>query len=162
MAENIIHTLIVNTDYYNEVTLDCGIEAIIDLDVEISWQTLIEEVLDENIASFDNNDLMDYFRIERSQLNDEIDSATFQKYQDRIYYWVDNYVGGNARAFDLIASLSSFSTDEMGNGSMHGVSTSQSTSNGPKKSVCIDNEAAAKWLKQAFANEGIAIEIEFT
>ena len=162
MVENITHTLYVNTDYDNEVTLDCGIEAIIKLDVEISWQTLIEDVLSENIASFNNDELMDYYQIERSELNTKIDSATFEKYQDSIYYWIDNSIGGNARAFDLITSLSSFTTDEMGNGSMNGVTTSQSTCNGPKKSVCIENEAAADWLKQSFANEGIAIEIKFT
>ncbi|AEP29718.1 hypothetical protein [Brumicola nitratireducens] len=162
MKASMIQTLFVNTEYYNEVTLDSGINGIIDLDVIIDWATFIEAIMGDNLESYDDEELLDCYGIEKSDLNVEIDSSTFQKYQDRIYFWVDNEVGGNAKAFNLVTRLSLFITDEMGNGSMHGVTTSQSTANGSAKSVYIENETAAKWLQQAFANEGIAIEIKFT
>lgn len=161
MKDSMVQTLFVNTEYNNEVTLDCGIDSIIDLDVIIDWATFIETVMGDSLESYDDEELLDCYGIEKSDLNVEIDSDTFQKYHDRIYFWIDNEVGGNAKAFDLVTGLSSFITDEMGNGSMNGVTTSQSTANGSAKSVYIENETAAKWLKQTFANESISVEIEF-
>lgn len=161
MKDKTISTLYVNTEYYNEVTLDSGVDSIIDLDISINWTTFIEDILGDCVESYNDEELLDNFGIEKSDLDVEIDSDTFQKHQDRIYFWIDNEVGGNAKAFNLVTSLSSFITDEIGNGSMNGVTTSQSTANGAAKSVYVENESAAAWLKQAFADEGISIAIVF-
>lgn len=159
MDDTTTKTLFVNTEYHNEVTLDGGMQDIID--ISIDWATLIQDVLGDSIESYDDEELMDNYGIEKSDLDTLIDDHTFRRYHERIYFWVDNEAGANAKAFNLVTSLPSFATDEMGNGSMNGVTTSQSTVNGAAKSVYIEDEAAAAWLEQAFADEKVAVEICF-
>ncbi|WP_158558979.1 hypothetical protein [Rhodoferax lacus] len=43
----------------------------------------------------------------------------------------------------------------------HGVCLVQTTANGPRKTVFIEDEAAAHWLQQQFALKGMEVEIRF-
>ena len=105
---------------------------------------------------FDDNELS-----ENVDLSDEIDSYLFERYADDIYYWIDNSSGGQAQAFKLIRSLSLFLTDKDGNGQHHGVTTSQTTCNGPKKCVYVEDKKAANWLRYALKKDDLDVDVEF-
>jgi hypothetical protein len=76
-----------------------------------------------------------------------------------ISFYIDNYSGGCALAFELIGSLKKFTTDQDGNGCHHGVELLQTRANGPRKYVFITNQEAEKWLIEQFNAEGHSVKI---
>lgn len=97
--------------------------------------------------------------------DDEVPAEVFERHRDQVadrqYFQVDNFSGAQAEAFDLIRSLALFPMDKDGNGDAHGVFLQQTLANGPRKTVWIEGEAGANWLRSETARQGRKIRIEF-
>lgn len=158
MAE---HTLYINAQFGNEATLDTSMSAEIDRFGWISWKTLLTEVLHEDLDwLLQEGRLMDRYGIEAGQLDEQIEDETVERhYSDISCYW-DNTIGAGALAFEFIRSLQLFPMDADGNGAAMGVCLEQSTANGPRKVVYVEDEDAMEWLAAEFANRGLGICIK--
>jgi hypothetical protein len=157
-----LHTLYVNAQYGNEVTLDRSMASEIDAFGDMTWRTLLTEVKGQSIEwLLEGDKLMDHFGIEVEQLDDSIDQDDIAKYYTDVAYYTDNRTGAEAGAFELLVEHDIFPVDRDGNGGANGVCLVQTTANGPRKTVYIDDEAAAVWLVQQFARKGMDVAIQF-
>ena len=157
MTELIQHTLYINSQYDNEGSLNQTIDSEVDSFSDITYRTLISEVKNDEI---DNNEILEEeYGISLDELDNQLSSEHFDQYMTEISFYIDNYSGGCALAFELIGSLKKFTTDQDGNGSHHGVELLQTRANGPRKYVFITNQEAEKWLIEQFNAEGHSVKI---
>jgi hypothetical protein len=157
-------TLYVNIGYGNEVTLGCTMDGDIDSFGDVTWREFIEDYRNEDISShLDDLDqwLEDEYGISASQLEDTLDDKAVDRYYSDLSFHQDNSSGASAEAFNLIRSMKLFPMDRDGNGSDHGVELSQSTANGPRKTVWIADQAAADWLVEQAAERGFLLDVVF-
>ena len=162
--EKEVNILYVNADYCDEVTLNCPMGADIDSFGDITWREFIEDCRHENISEHEDclEDWLDEdYGITPNQLDEKLDQAAIDRYYSDLAYRQDNETGGNVEAFKLIQSLELFPMDRDGNGSSHGVTLSQSTADGPRKYVWIDDQASADWLIQQAAERGVLLTVVF-
>ena len=108
-----------------------------------------------------DENLINNFRIEPDQLDELIDPETIDRYYSDIEFYVGNSEGAEAAAFEFIGSLEIFPIDIDGNGASNGVWLQQTYANGPRKTVLIEDETAADWLRQKFKEKGVDVEIKF-
>lgn len=156
------HTLFVNQSYGNEVTLDGTMDEDIDSFGQVTWKELLTEIKGESLDwLLKDENLENHYGIEPHQLEETIGPEEIDKYYGDLCFHVDNIEGPEARAFNLISSLELFPMDKNGNGQANGVWLEQTTANGPRKVVLIENESAAAWLRQQFVERGLNVEIRF-
>jgi len=162
--ESEINTLYVNSDYCDEVTLNCTMDDDIDSFGDLTWREFIEDYRSENLS--EHQDCLDEwldadYGITPNQLDENLDKAAIDRYYTDLSFRQDNVTGANAEAFELIRSLELFPMDRDGNGSFHGVTLDQSTANGPRKSVWIEDRESADWLIQQAAKRGVVLNVVF-
>lgn len=155
----------VNTEYGNEATLSGTMEDDIASFSDLTWRQVIEKCLHENITSHSHNLeewLNENFNISQNQLDMKIDENTSEAYFGDLSYYQDNVTGRNVQAFNLIRELNLFPMDIDGNGSSDGIELIQTTANGPRKIVWIEDHVAADWLIEQAGLKGVQLEIIFT
>ncbi|MFZ4702203.1 MAG: hypothetical protein ACOYMG_19345 [Candidatus Methylumidiphilus sp.] len=154
--------LYINKEYGNEATLDATMDNDIASFGNITWKTLLTEVKSESLDwLLKDENLINYFGIEPNQLDELIGPETIDRYYSDIEFHVGNYEGAEAAAFNFIGSLNIFPTDIDGNGASNGVWLQQTYADGPRKTVLIEDETAAEWLRQRFKEKGVDVEIKF-
>lgn len=156
--------LYVNTAYDNEVTLDTTLMQDVEMFGEITWRDFLEKVRGESLPSNQvelRAWLIDHYAISENDLDELLSQEAIDRFYTDLSYYQDNVSGGNARAFKLLVSLQLMSVDKDGNGNAEGIELVQTTSNGPRKYVFIENEKAAEWLISQAADKGVDLEIEF-
>jgi hypothetical protein len=157
-----VHTLYVNTEYGNSVTLDATMASEIDDFGNLTWRELLVDVIGESLEYLLQDDhLLDYYRIEKSQLDCALEASEVDRFYSQISFHADNKAGAEALAFNLLHSLQLFPMDKDGNGSHQGVSLDQTYANGPRKYVIIADESAAIWLTAECASRGLEVDVEF-
>ena len=154
--EIIVHILYINTEYDNEVSLDKSIDSQVDSFGDLTWRTLISDIMSEDTD--DDEVLEDEYGIKRDELDNKLTPKDIDQYYSRIEFYEDNTAGPNADAFNLIRSLKGFSTDRDGNGTHSGVELLQTTANGPRKYVYIHNGVGERWLIKQFNDEGLSVK----
>ena len=162
MTSEKFETLYINTSHSNEATLGGTFEDNMKLPV-ITWRTLLLEVLSEDLnwlKQSDGENLEYHFGISADELDNTLTDWQLEKYFTEVSFYQDNYVGPSAKAFNLIRNLSIFPTDKDGNGHYNGIELTQTTANGPRKYVFIENKVAEDWLKAQFSREGLAIKVK--
>jgi hypothetical protein len=155
--------LYVNTTYENQVSIGLPIEDEIDDFGDITWRQLLEDVLQEELPSGPELDswLEDNYGITADQLDETIDEEHVERWYDSIARSIDLSSGAGAQAYDLVRELALFPVDEDGQGSANGVHLWFTISDGPRKYLIVDDDAAARWLLQACRERGVAIDIQF-
>jgi hypothetical protein len=153
--------LFVNREYGNEATLDQTLSSDCDDFGNMTWRTFIEDVAGLQLDDKGIDDILDQYGIDASELDDYLDSDDVDRHYSDIAFYCDNYSGSNARAFELLRYSGVFDVDKDGNGEKNGVELTQTTANGPRKSVYVANELSAQWLQTELSRRGIEIEIEF-
>jgi hypothetical protein len=155
--------LYVNTAYNNEATLDGSMENDIDDFGHISWRELLEDVFYEDLKEKSNLEewLEENYCISVDELGDELDRDTIERYYDDLADYQNMVSGRNVLAFDLLRSLNLFSMDKNGNGAMNGVELIQTTANGPRKYVFIENQQSADWLEDECKRRGLNLFVKF-
>jgi hypothetical protein len=117
-----LHTLYVNAQYGNEVTLDHSMASKIDAFGDMTWRTLLTEVKGQSIEwLLEGENLMDHFGIEVDQLEESIDQDDITKYYTDIADYTDNHAAAEAGAFELLVELDIFLVDRDSNGNANGV-----------------------------------------
>ena len=160
MADKI--TLYVNEEYDNQVTMDETLSSEIDSFSDITWRYLIENIIEDCLPDDEVDEYLDMnYGISADQLDERLDRINIDSYYSKIAFHIDNQVGSEACAFDFLRSLEIFPTDKDGNGDMNGVELVQTTANGPKKIVYIQDMKSANWLKRECKKKGVVINIEF-
>ncbi|WP_068546544.1 N-formylglutamate amidohydrolase [Thalassotalea crassostreae] len=158
------HTLYVHTDFANQVTLDSTVIDDSDTFGNLTWTEFLTEVLNEDLDyKIDEYCYLEQHGIDSSYLDEMISGDIINKYYDEIAYYTDNIspTSPTVGAFQLIRELETVTTDKDGNAEINGVELSQSTATGSRKYTYIKDESAGNWLKEAFANEGISVDIKF-
>ena len=155
------HILYINLDFDSEVTLDLMMADGIDMFGEITWRRLLSEILGEDLATEDIETLLEDYGIEADQLDILLDGKSTEKYYEAITFFLDNTAGPEAKAFDFLRDLNLFPMDIDGNGEAEGVSLVQTTANGPKKYVYIEDESAASWLTSELIARDLTVKLKF-
>lgn len=154
----------VNTDCENEATVGESIDDLAASLGDVTWRELLEECLHENVDSH-KDDLEDWlefdYGITPEDLDEIIPSAMVDRYYTQLCYRQDNMTGSNVEVFDLIRSLDIVPTDVDGNGSVNGITLVQTTANGPRKYVYIEDRKSASWLEMQAAESGVSLKVRF-
>ena len=156
------HILYINASYHNEATLDGTMDEEIASLGNVTWKTLLTEIKAESLDwLLQDENLQSHYGIEPHELEETIGPNEVERYYDDLSFHLGNSAGNEAYAFNFIRSLALFPMDIDGNGGVNGVWLEQTTADGPRKIVQIEDASAAEWLQQQFSERGLNVEIKF-